>query len=53
MRWVGVCGTHKKMRNLFKILIRKLQGTDLFGDLGINSTVILIWSRAVRHKGIF
>jgi hypothetical protein len=30
-----------KMRNAYKILIRNLDGTDYFGNLGINRKIIL------------
>jgi hypothetical protein len=38
------CKTYvKEMRNTYKILFRKLEGSEYLGDLGVNWRTILQW----------
>jgi hypothetical protein len=41
LRWEGHNSTHWRMSNAYKMLVRKREGRDCLGDLGIDQRIII------------
>jgi len=39
----GLCSMHGEIGNVYKILVQKCEGKDLFEDLGIDRGIMLEW----------
>jgi len=52
MRWVGHVARMGKEREVYRVLVGKLEGKNHWGDLGVNGWIILGWTSRRWDVGI-